>query len=491
MTKQALEKIITGTKEERLFLCEQSFGLFALYYFSDYFKYALAPYHYDMAQDLHDLIDGKVREVGWIMYRESAKTTFAKLFIIWLIAYRKKKYINVDSFDKENAERILFDVAFELTNNARINADYPTLFSKKRAIDEIKQNRINNFVTENGIRVEAHSTQESVRGRIHLNQRPDILILDDIETNKTKDSEAYTKQVRDHISEAMAGMSPDGVMLYLGNYITEYGNVQHLIDRAVTDHKLRIRNVPVIIDGKPAWEAKYAMTDEEAERTGKVSIEDKQRQLGSLVFSYEMMNKPIDEMLAEFKKEYALFATEDEVKKLETNCYITIDSAVSEKDSADYTGVTINRVSLENKWYVKTYRLKVNSKELIEHLFYLKKEYNPMFIGLEETSFTMAIQPFIEEEMRKRSNFFTITPVKHKGINKETRIRGLIPRWESKSIFLLGDNTELLDEMRTFPNGQFDDVLDSLSMQLPHAKAPYRKPVPLRPQKEEGYNPAE
>ena len=136
MTKQALAKCINGTREERRFLCEHSFGLFAIYYFSDYFKYALAPYHYEMVQDLHDMIDGKIREVGWIMYRESAKTTFAKLFIIWLIAYKKKKYINVDSFDKENAERILFDVAFELTNNTRINADYPTLFSKKRGIDE-------------------------------------------------------------------------------------------------------------------------------------------------------------------------------------------------------------------------------------------------------------------------------------------------------------------------------------------------------------------
>ncbi len=490
MTKQALEKCIDGTPEERNFLCERSFGLFAIYYFSTYFKYPLAPYHFDMAQDLHDLIDGKIRECAWIMYRESAKTTFAKLFVIWLIAYKKKKYINVDSFDKENAERILFDVAFELTNNKRLNADFPTLFSKRRGIEDIKQNRINNFVTENGIRVEAHSTQESVRGRIHLDQRPDMLIADDIETNKTKDSEAYTKQVRDHISEALAGMSPDGSILYLGNYITESGNIQFLLDRAINDHKLRIRNVPVMdANGVPAWTAKYARTDAEAEETGKVSIEDKQRQLGSLVFSYEMMNQPIDEMMAEFKKEFVQLEVEQTVKQKETTCYITIDSAVSEKESADFTGITINRISVENKWYVNTYRLKVNSKELIDHIFYLHSTYTPNFIGLEETTFTMAIQPFLEDEMRKRSKFFSITPVKHRGINKETRIRGLIPRWESKSIFLVGDNSELLDEMRVFPNGQHDDVIDSLSMQLPHARAPHRPPMTLRDEQPEK-NPA-
>ncbi len=475
MNQESLEKMLTGTQQERIFLATESFGLFAVYYFNKYFTYSLAPYHYDFFQDCHDLADNKIREVAWIAFRESGKTSIAKLFVIWLIVTGKRKYINVDSFDKENAERILFDVAYEMVNNKRLQADFGVLFSKERGIQDIKQNRINNFVCENGVRVEAHSTQESVRGRLHLNQRPDALILDDIETNKTKDSKAYTKQVADHISEAMAGMSPDGFMLYLGNYITEYGNIDNIFKRAVNDKGIRVRNIPIMVDGVPVWGSKYALTDEEAEKTGKVSIEDKQRQLGSLVFSYEMMNQPIDEMMAEFKKEFAQFETTEKVRTLETRCYVTIDSAVSEKDSADFTGITINWVSDQNKWYIKTYRLKVNSKDLIDHLFYIKKIYNPTFIGLEETTFTMAIQPFMEEEMRKRNEFFSITPVKHRGINKEVRIRGLIPRWENRSVFLIGDNTELLDEMRTFPNGQHDDVLDSFSMQVNIAKAPFRK----------------
>ena len=359
MTKQALQKMIEGTKQERIFLAEHSFGLFCIYYFDKYFKYQLAPYHYDFFTDCHDLVDNNIREVAWIAFRESGKTSIAKLFVIWLICYKKRGYINVDSFDKENAERILFDVAYELVNNQRLQADYGVLFAKARGIDEIKQNRISNFVTENGIRVEAHSTQESVRGRLHLNQRPDALILDDIETNKTKDSQAYTKQVADHISEAMAGMSVDGFMLYLGNFITEAGNINNLFERAKKDTNIRVRNIPVIIGNQPAWPSKYVMTDDEVGDTEKVSIEAKRTQLGSLVFSYEMMNQPIDEMMAEFKKEYVQLEVEDTVLRKETTCYITIDSAVSEKESADFTGVTINRISTENKWYIKTDRKSV------------------------------------------------------------------------------------------------------------------------------------
>lgn len=478
--RKALKRMIEGERKDRVFLAEQSFLLFALYYFKKYFVYPIAPFHEDFNEDLHDLIEGKIREVAWIAFRESAKTSYAKMFIVWMIAFNKKRYINVDSFDKENAERILFDVAFELVNNKRLQLDFGVLFSREKgSINEIKQNRINNFVTQNGIRLEAHSTQESVRGRVHLNQRPDFLLLDDIETNKTKDSAAYTKQVKDHITEAMAGMSPDGSILYLGNYITEYGNIAWLMNRAKEDNKIRVRNIPVMKDGKPTWEGKYTLTDKEAEGTNKVSIESKQKQLGSLVFSYEMMNKPIDESQAEFKTKNLLLATEDEIKKKNTSCYITIDSAVSKKESADFTGVCINRVDLEKKWNITSYRLKINSKELIDHLFYLHQTYKPQFIGLEETTFTMAIEPFIQEEMRKRQTFFSITPIKHRGQHKETRIRGLIPRWESKSIILVGDNLELLDEMRTFPNGQHDDVLDSLSMQIHHAKPPFQKRYPI------------
>lgn len=472
-TRLALDKVINGTKEERRFLCEQSFILFAIYYFQEYFKYALAEYHYHFSEDIHELVDNKIREVAWIAFRESAKTTFAKLFVIWMIAYNKRRYINIDSYDKENAERILFDVAYELVNNKRLQADFGVLFSKERSVNDVKQNRINNFVTENGIRVEAHSTQESVRGRIHLNQRPDALLCDDIETNKTKDSPAYTKQVRDHITEALAGMAPEGFILYLGNYITDAGNIQWLMDRTKNDKGIRVRNIPVIVDGAPTWPAKYAMTDEEAKATNKVSLEDKLRQLGSQVFSYEMMNQPIDDSIAEFKKEFVQVSEDKDIQHMSYNTFVTIDTAVSEKTSADFTGVSIIRVTSENKWYVTSYKLKVNPKGLIDHIFYIWETYKPQCIGVEKTVYLLAVKPFLDEEMRKRNVFITIRELDHKQTAKETRIRALIPRWESKSIFLVGNNDDLLQEMRVFPRGQHDDVLDSLAYGEQIAYKPY------------------
>lgn len=462
MTKQALDKMINGTLSERLYLAEQSFGLFCIYYFSEHFKYKLAPYQKDFIKDVEDLDKGVIKELVWIGFRECAKTTYAQLALLWFIAFKKRNYMNVDSYSGENSQRSLFDIASWLLNNARLRADFGELYTRNRTGNEMKQNKVNNFTTENGLRLEASTTQIDVRGRKHGTHRPDFRWCDDFETHETKDSSITTTKIRNNFTSAMGGMESNGVRLYTANYLTEHGNVQWLLDRAKENPMIRVRNIPVIINDAPAWPSKYCMTDEEAKVTGKVSIEAKRKELGHYVFSYEMMNEPIDEALAEFKKEWLQRADEEQLKHIQYNTFIAIDPAVSQKESADFTGITVNRVSRDGKRYISAYKLKINTAELIEHIFYLQDTYKPTIIGMEETAFTIAIQPFLQQEMRKRNKFVSLKPLKHGGIKKETRIRGLIPLMESKSVFLVGDCSALEEEMRTFPHGQHDDCLDSL-----------------------------
>jgi hypothetical protein len=219
INKKALDYALTGTPSERKYILEQNLAMWFAYYMVDYIKYPFAPFHYEMFDDLHKLLNGTYREVAWVMFRESSKTSLAKGFVSYLICTNQKRYLNFDSFDKENAERALFDAILELQKNPRILQDYGEIYNVKRNSEELTQKKISNFLTNNGIRVEAHSTQESIRGRLHGAQRPDALILDDLETNKTKDSEAYTLQVANHISEAQSGMDANGIVLYLCNYI--------------------------------------------------------------------------------------------------------------------------------------------------------------------------------------------------------------------------------------------------------------------------------
>ena len=466
ISREGLEIVMNGTQAERKYLCEQSFPLFFCYYFVDYVKYPFAPFHFEMFQDIEDLLSDRLRELAWVMFRESAKTSIAKAFVLYSICYEKFRYINVDSFDKENSERILFDIVVEMQTNPRIVRDFGELFTK-RSDDEAKtQKRVNNFVCNNGVRVEAHSTQESVRGRVHGHQRPDFLLLDDFETNKTKDSKAYTEQVISHINEFKSGLDGKAKILYLGNYITEFGSIQTLMDRAKEDKRLRIRMVAAIEGMMPTWGDKYCLTDAEAEMTGKISLEDKKRQLGSQVFSVEMLNQPIDEESQEFFQRWFRKKPVDFLADKNFRKFATTDTAISQRESGDFTGIVLNWVDEHNNWYIKTKKIRINPKELIQLIFQFHDEGFEK-IGIEETIYLDTIKPFIDQEMAKRSKYPRIIPLKHHSVKKEQRIRGLIPKYEAGQIYHIeGECLPLEEELVRFPKSPHDDVSDALAYQL-------------------------
>lgn len=466
ITKEALDVVVSGTPSERRYLTEQSFPLFFAYYFVDYVKYPFAEFHYDFFNDCHDLLNDTIREVAWVAFRESAKTSIAKAFVMYCVCYKKFRYINVDSFDKENSERLLFDIVIEMQTNPRIRSDFGELFTKGRDEETKTQKRVNNFVCNNGVRVEAHSTQESVRGRIHGHQRPDLLLLDDFETNKTKDSKAYTEQVISHINEFKSGLDGKAKIIYLGNYITEFGSIQTLIDRSKEDHRLRVRLISAITDNLPTWAEKYCLTDAEQKDTGKISLEDKKRQLGSQVFSVEMLNQPIDEDSQEFFQRWFKKITPEKLDRLVFRKFITIDTAISKSSSADFTGIIKNWVDDSNNWYLRANKLKINPRELINLIFQFHDDGYEK-IGVEETVYLDAIKPFIDEEMAKRNKYPRIIPLKHHGIKKEQRIRGLIPKYEAGQIYHISNEcTDLEEELIRFPKSQHDDLSDALAYQL-------------------------
>lgn len=469
---KVIEFIQTATSAERRYVLENDFKHWFIYYYIDYIKYPFAPFHYEMFNDISRLMDGTYRELAWVMFRESAKTSLAKGFITWMICTNKRKYINVDSFDKENAERMLFDAILELQKNPRILADYGELYNVKRNSEELTQKKISNFLTNNGIRVEAHSTQESIRGRLHGAQRPDALILDDFETNKTKDSEAYTLQVANHISEAQSGMDASGIVLYLCNYITEYGNVAKLFERSNTDARLKVRKVDVMTpDNQPTWPEKYSNDDPAPH--GKVSIPDIRRKLGPQVFNAEMMNSPIDTDSQEFSASWFHPVTRTHVLSLNTRKFALIDSAMSKRSDSDNTGISRVYVDKENKWYVSGKKYKVNAKDLIDLLFQLHEEGMEK-IGIETTAYTEGVMPYFQEECRKRNKYPHIVELKHGGVQKETRIRGLIPRYSNGDIFHIeGECDALENELLRFPKSHNDDVMDSLAYAPQICAKPY------------------
>lgn len=472
-----------------------------------------------MMADVHDLLDLKIREVAWFMFGESAKTSFAKGLILYMIAYDIEPYINADAFDSTNSERILFDVVWELQTNKRFIEDFGEKYNAARTKDEVTQKRIKDFVTnplrdddgniiKEGIRVEAHSTQESVRGRVHGAMRPGFVLLDDFETKKTLKSEASTNQIRSHIQEFKRGLdSARRRVIYLGNILSEFGNVQSVIERAKQDPELRVRIVPIckgtLMTGlhTPTWPERWVMTDEEAKETGKVSVESKRRSMwtpeeGDLDFQAEMLCQPIDETKAIFKRDWFMPIEWETLMQKKLAAYVTLDTPSRKEDGevskdGDYVGFCINWIDREGKWHLKAWREKLGPTAIIEKMFgiysfLIQAGTPPMKIGWEDTAFTRGLEPMLRHEQRMRQIFLPLIWLKHEGRSKQDRIRtGLLYRYETRSIYhLQGECKDLENELVRFPESSHDDTSDATAYQSDIARpAGTEKPRDARPER--------
>lgn len=331
--------------DQRRYICSKSFAYFAFYYFNDYFVFKTPEYHWQFFDDCERIVSGELRDVLWIAFRESAKTTIAKIFVVWCICYRKKKYIAWDSYDGTNAESALFDIALHLQTNKKILRDFGYLY-RKRKINKTKEEQEEDapemkrgsvFITTNKIKVECFTTQYSPRGRISGKERPDLFVFDDIENNITKESIPLTTKIKSHVDEVNTGLQNMGSQLVLGNYITEEGVIAHLRERFEGKRGKLVRDIPIEkrdSNGNkvPTWPGKYVMTNQESlqeninlpKEKHKISLEQKREDWGDVMYETEGMNNPgksgdyyfdrdkvrlAKERAYEAKKEVALFKT--------------------------------------------------------------------------------------------------------------------------------------------------------------------------------------
>ena len=509
ITPEKIKALKELSENERKNVCREKIELFMAYYQSHFVTYPFAPFHYEWFQDIHDLIDGKITEEALIGFRESAKTSIALGLLLYAICYEKYEYINVDSYDSVNAKRLLYDVVLELQTNKRILNDFGNIYNTKRTADEVTQKSVRDFVTNptydkdgnkvrEGIRVEAHSTGQPVRGRRHGAFRPQLLILDDFENEQTIRSEAYTDEIHRHIQSFKGGLdSAKGRVLYLANYLSEFANVQSIIERAKVDPKLRVRIIPILDESdKPTWPEKYG------ESLGKVSIEALKKRMwtpehGDTDFMAEMMCRPIDFSHSEFKKSwfdnrYAM--PELQGKELYTFC--AFDNAPMSKDNekADFIGCNVISVDSDNVWYsryVKRYRF--NTPELIDAIFWIWNTFHPKVIGVEQKSYQGMIKPYLDKKAGELNTYPIVEELKDQGRNKEAKIRGALQgRFSTGYIklqkYATDDTQFLIQELAQFPRGKYDDLADSLSYFADIAYAPgmaKKEPVTMQEIKQE------
>lgn len=295
-----------------------------------------------------------------------------------------------------------------------------------------------------------------------------VLTIDDPTKNREEaESEVMREKVWDWFtSTAFTRLEPGGVAVII---MTRW----HMADLAgrILEHPELSKRTKLICF--PAMSEK----DEHPYRTVHQPLwpnrfsHDVLREIKSTVGPYDWaalyQGNPILTENQEFKPAWFRKITEQEVSMMNCRRFLTVDTAMSKKAQADFTGFCDNRVNRENFWHLRAWKAKIGPEELVDSLFALHTSNKYESIGIERTAYLDGLKPYLDEEQRKRGIFLPIVELDHKQTSKEIRVRGLIPRYASGSVFHIEHLCKDLEEqMAHFPVGVHDDVIDATAYQL-------------------------
>lgn len=164
------------------------------------------------------------------------------------------------------------------------------------------------------------------------------------------------------------------------------------------------------------------------------------------------------------------------------NFYITTDFATSEKQSADFSVISVWAYNNAGMWFwVDGICRRQDMGKNIDDLFRLVSQYKPQLVGIEVTGQQGGFIPWIKSEMMNRNIWFTLASDKKTGeegirpsVDKLQRFNVVVP-WFKQGIMHFPDDcrthealVELLLELRQAAVGGFkskhDDALDTISM---------------------------
>jgi len=175
-------------------LCEHDLYLFAIRYFPHYLKLPSSPLHTYLYKFLSDnIVSGRKEGFKHAIAapRGNAKSTIvSNIAPLWCICYNKKHFIVTVSDTLGQAQDFLADVRRELESNEKLAQDFPHVVGKGEVW------RADEIITRNNVKVRALGTGSKVRGRKYGTYRPDLFLMDDLESSEMVRSEVQRTYIR-------------------------------------------------------------------------------------------------------------------------------------------------------------------------------------------------------------------------------------------------------------------------------------------------------
>jgi hypothetical protein len=383
------------------------------YYFPNFYSSEPAGFHLKATKRvLSNLEYFEVR--SWS--RELAKSARTMMEVLYLALTGKKKNIIMTSSTYDNAERLLLPYKSILEANNRIINDY--------GIQESLGNwESGEFVTRTGISFRALGAGQSPRGTRKDEIRPDVILIDDIDTDEECRNPERIKQKLKWIEEALIptrSISGHLLIIVCGNIIAKNCCVSQLAAKADFHDIINIRDK----NGLSSWPAKNS--EEAIDRVlNTISFNSAQK---------EYFNNPISEgdVFKEitFGKCPPLSYCEDVI--------VYADPSTSNKDRGNASTKAIAIIGYrQQKFYI--YKMWVDTMSNSKFVDFLFEAYRYLMTNrvdtkriyiennsLQDPFYEQVLLPLIYQRSKEHALSIPITPDTRKKSDKYFRIEGTL-----------------------------------------------------------------
>lgn len=396
-------------------------------------------------------------------FRESGKSgVVLRAFPMHCLTYpsKERQYVVFIMATQRAANKRLKEIEEEWLNNELLSMNLVRIVEQSQNGFEVI------LKDENGqemwVRFEAYGKGAAIRGLNSHDTRPSIVLIDD--PQDLEDAKSDTVQEGDwewFLSDVLF-LGKKTRIFMIGNNLGEKCLIERVIENQ-KDLKFTGVRIPILdAEGNSVWPERWSKEEIKAER-------ESFRRIGKLdVWEREKMCIAISPETQLFRKEYFKYYKPEELDTKDMNIFTTVDLAISEKETADYTVVCTVGVNSDNHWFVLDIAYgRWNPSKTIDTIFEAVTRYHPIYVGMEKVAYQAALSHFVEKEMPIRNIWFTVKDLEAKE-KKEMRIQAIQPRFKAGTVwFPMGASFlgELEGELLAFPKSLHDDLIDSLAYQ--------------------------
>lgn len=279
---------------------------------------------------------------------------------------------------------------------------------------------------------------------------PKLIVNDDIEGENNKMSRDDKNRMYFGVITGMC--LPDTKMATIGTP-NEFGDIlQQLTNNDVYSKWRRPAEINGVNQYKDIWSDEW--------------LAFRKVEMGSINYAREMMLERIDPATQVFKPQYETLYSEapPNFARIVTIC----DPAYTENDG-DYTAIITNGITAGNHGYVLEWK-RIRREDpgvIVNELFKSVDTFKSNTVGIKRRKGDAISYSF--EERRNRENRFDFHYIQIKDTKAKadkSRIGGLVPRWEARTIHIHKNMKEALEEIYQFrfdDSHKNDDGLDALA----------------------------